>query len=165
MDRKSGKNLVEEIKSGNIGAFETLVRRYERKLWWWVAQMIGDDMAAEEIVQDVFFNIYKTIERVDTSRKFSTYLFGVARNGAISYLRKKKREISLTDDVATTEMGYYENPEVLDKLPAKYQQAVKMYYLDELTYKEIAAKLKLPVNTVRTHLRRGKEVLRKIWKI
>jgi len=129
-------------------------------------------MDAQEVVQDTFFKVYTTIDRVDVLRKFSTYLFEIAKNQAIFHLRSRHAEIPLeeessieTDEKVYESLAQKEQAEaiqaVVNKLPAKYHQVIELYYFKDLAYEEISTKLKLPLNTVRTHLLRAKEILRK----
>lgn len=157
---KTDEELVREVQEGNILAFEEIVRRYQKRLLWFVTRIIHDQARAEEICQDAFFKTYQVIDRVDSSKKFSTFLFEIAKNRAIDELRKTKREVPLTGvaiETKTDETGVHE---LVGKLPQNYRAAVKLYYFADLSYEEISRKLKIPINTVRTRLRRAKEKLR-----
>lgn len=171
-DFKTDEELVDEIKQGEITAFEELVRRYEQRLVAFVFHIIENLQDAEDIVSEVLFKVYKTIDRVDIQRKFSSYVYQIAKNDAISYLRGKKYEISLEElEVIDSDESVYEKlaksedaemvKQAIRKLEKKYQLVIKLYYFEELSYEEIGKKLALPVNTVRTHLRRAKESLRR----
>lgn len=163
--------LVEEVKKGNIGAFEVLVRRYQGKLLSFAYRILRDPHTAEDVVQEAFFKIYQTIGRIDSNRLFANYIFEIVKNEAISYLRKKKREVTLEEyHSISQEESVYEKIAVLHthsqikkalgKIERKYRLVITMYYFQDLDYDEIARKLKLPLNTVRTHLRRGRKYLR-----
>lgn len=166
--------LVDAVQNGDVFAFEMLVKRYQKKLHSFVVHLVGDDFAADDVVQESFIRIYKTIERVDTSRPFSTYIFSVARNGAISFLRSKGKQVSLEDIVlADDDESLYEEiiarerkhavARALGQLEEKYRKIIRLYYFDDLSYEEIGRKMRLPINTVRTHLFRAKQALRKIF--
>ena len=87
--------LVLEVQSGNIRAFEYIVRRYHARLFAFLRRMIQDEATVEEVVQDAFLNLYRTIDRVDTSQRFSTYLHAIAKHQAISTWRKMKDAVPL----------------------------------------------------------------------
>lgn len=171
----SDENLVLRIKEGDISAFEILVRRYQKKLYLFVYRITEDSGLAEEVIQDAFLNLYKTIERVDTTRKFSSYIFQIAKNTAISYLRKRKIAISLKEviEVAGEDETVYEKlvrkdtvnllRQKLDKLPFTCRQVIMLYYFEDLSYNQIQKKLKLPLNTIKTRLRRAKLELLKLF--
>ena len=162
---KMDEILVREVQEGNILAFEEIVRRYQKRLIWFVTRIVHDQARAEEICQDAFFKTYQVIDRVDPSKKFSTFLFEIAKNKAIDEIRKTKREVPL-QDIAVEEKLVDETGirEAVEKLPKAYRQPVKLYYFSDLSYQEISRKLGMPINTVRTHLRRAKERLKQ-WLI
>ena len=123
-------------------------------------------------MQDALFKIYGAIDRVDTKKKFSTYLFEITKNTAISALRGKRNTIPLeaivtaSDDEAIYEqLNRKEEQErvrrAIRTLPDKYRHVIALYYFDELSYEEISKTVRLPINTVRTHLYRAKEQLKR----
>ena len=174
MEQKTDEELIRQIQKGDVLAFEILVKRYQRRLFSFVFRVVYDAHAAEEVVQDALFGVYKTIDRVNTTKKFSSYLFTIAKNIAISYLRRRKQTVSLEaiEEQASEEETFYEGfvnaeqqhhlKEAINQLEKKYRDVVTLYYFDDLSYEEISRKLKLPVNTVRTHLFRAKGELRKV---
>src|SRR3989338_4422761 len=103
MDPRRDEELVSEVQGGNIAAFEELVRRFQRPLISFVYKILWDHANAEEVVQDALFSVYTTIHRVDTKKKFSSYVFTLAKNAAISRLRKKKAAVAFNDDVHAIE--------------------------------------------------------------
>ncbi len=169
------EELVEKVQEGDILAFETLVKRYEARLLRFVERIVENEKDAEEIIQDAFLNIYKKIDNIDTKRKFSSYLYTVGRNQAISFLRGKKKELPLKEEIVGSgtpndvfeRIEIVENQERINKalsfLSGRYRKVIKLYYFRELSYKEIGHELSIPINTVRTHLRRGRQMLRKVF--
>ncbi len=165
--------LVAEVAEGNISAFEELVNRYQKKLLSFVFSIVWDEAAAQDVVQETFISLYKTIDRIDTAKKFSAYLFSITRNYAISYLRSRKVHAPLE---TAEKVAGDDNPELrlevsdenkrvqeaLNIIDHKYKQVIMLYYFDDLSYEEIASRLGVPVNTVRTHLKRAKEALRRV---
>jgi RNA polymerase sigma-70 factor (ECF subfamily) len=173
MLKYSDEELVRLVQDGEVFAFEQLVKRYQQKLLGFVYHMIRDVHAADDIVQEAFINLYKTIDRVDSSKKFSAYVFSIARNTTISHIRKNKKDIPLDDILASNEeeslyaqIVQAEQAHTIEgalaKIPVHYQKVIRLYYFEDLSYEEVSKKLSLPVNTIRTHLRRGKELLRKL---
>lgn len=169
----SDEALVRDIQEGSIYAFEVLVTRYQAKLHSFVTYLIRDSVAANDIVQESFVDLYKTIDRIDTEKKFSLYLYSMTRNHAISYLRSHKPHVPLED---ASHLSTLESPEraleekdeairieeALATIDKKYAKVIRLYYFDNLSYEEVGRHLKISVNTVRTHLRRAKIALRKI---
>lgn len=169
MNNLTDEELVGLIQKGDILSFETLVKRYQRSLFSFVPKIIKSQDFVEDIVSETFFKIYTTIDRIDTNRKFSTYAFEIAKNAAISYLRKRKNNVSLEKVAISTNENHLENLEkdeevtkvnrAVGKLAQKYREVIRFYYFKELSYLEISDKLKLPLNTVRTRLKRAKKFL------
>ncbi|MBI3397155.1 RNA polymerase sigma factor [Candidatus Woesebacteria bacterium] len=173
MLNETDEELVEEVQEGSILAFEVLVKRYQNKLFYFTLKIVGDEAAAEEVVQDTFLNTYKSIDKIDVSRKFSSFIYSVAKNTSISYLRKIRRFERMGDlehSLATNENIYNDViakeeknnvQKAIGNLNFKYKSVVKMYYLEDLSYRQIGEKLDLSLNTVKTRIKRGKEQLRK----
>lgn len=172
MSDRSDEELVRAIQSGDIFAFEQLVVRYQRKLQSFVFRMLGDDQSAADVAQESFINLYKTIDRVDSTKKFSSYVFSIARNTALSHIRKTKKEISIEDlEIAIEDESLYQQivqkedamyvRRAVQRLDFKYRRVIQLYYFDDLSYEEISTAMHLPINTIRTHVRRAKDMLRK----
>lgn len=174
MYEKTDAELVIAIQQGDIFAFEELVKRYQKGLFAFAFRIVFDAAIAEDIVQEALFKVYTVIDRVDTKKKFSTYLFEITKNSAISALRAKRNTLPLEAIVtATDDEMMYEQLNRKDeqervrrairKLPDKYKRVITLYYFNELSYEEISKTVRLPINTVRTHLARAKEQLKRIF--
>lgn len=170
------KMLLLKAKDGDLASFEALVRLYEKKLFRVVARIIYNPQTAEEVVQDVFVSIYQSLAHIDEKRQFAPYLYTVAKNASISILRVKKRgkEVELEDvypSPVNIEKEYVDKEErlriqeALAKLPYKYRIPIRLYYFDDVSYEKIAGILNMPINTVRTHLKRAKKLLAELLKI
>lgn len=170
MIAKRDEELIKEIQNGNILSFEVLVRRYQRGLSSFVHRITNDWHSSEEIVQDSFLALYTHIAQVDQSRKFSTYLFAIAKNKAFSHLRSKRVHQKLDETIVSEDETLYEElfrfdtqemvKRALAAIDQKYFAVIELYYFKDLSYEEIGKKLHLPINTVRTHLFRAKEVIK-----
>lgn len=168
----SDEDIIISIQKGDLSSFETLVKRYEARLFHFVFRYIKDRDYTYDILQDTFVSLYKTLDRVDPKQKFSTYLFEIAKNKTFSYFRSKKQSISLTDTDIAHEIDFEgEFDKKLDRERIKtgllaishnYGKVLHLYFFEELSYQGIAKKLKVPVNTVRTWIRRGKKELKDI---
>lgn len=175
MNERSDEELIREIQSGNILAFEPLVKKYQERLLNFTHRIVKDEAAADDVVQDTFIKVYKTIDRIELSKKFSSYLFQIAKNTGISYLRSRKPTLPISNEVFDSEK---ERPEekfekiekkaitqkAIEKLEGKYKKIITLYYFHELSYREIAKKLKLPMGTVKTNLLRAKSSLKEMLK-
>lgn len=172
MDSQTDEQLVRAIQEGDVLSYEQLVMRYEHRLLAFAYRIVGSHEAAQEVVQDALLAVYKTIERIDTTRKFSSYVYEITKHMGISYLRKQRHTITLDESVSIDgERAMYENlgrsetqtevRKAVQSLPKKYRDVLQLYYFDECSYEEIAKKLAVPINTIRTHLYRAKGELAK----
>jgi RNA polymerase sigma-70 factor, ECF subfamily len=173
MSKMTDEELVLAIRDGDIASFEELVKRYQHGLFVFVMRFLRDEQASLDIVQESLVKIYTLIDKIDVNRKFSTFLFEIAKNSAISEFRKRKHSVSLEQIVdLENDETFMEQFLRLDaaqnvrravkKLPGKYQRVITLYYFDELSYEEVSKRLKVPVNTIRTHLKRAKVQLKKL---
>ena len=176
MKQNSDKELILAIRDGDISAYEELVQRYQQVLFGFVLRILHDEAASQDVVQDSLVKIYRYIDSIDPEKKFSTYVFEIAKNEAFSILRKKKRIIPLEtiEDIEDTE-SFFEQylqkdqsqqvRDVVQSLEKKYSMVLSMYYFENQSYEEIAKNLNLPINTIRTHLRRAKEAFKKKYTV
>lgn len=164
--KATDKELVVAVQSGDIAAFEMLVRRYQKRLHVYAVRFVGSHQSADEVVQDALFKLYQTIDRVDASRKLSSYVYTITKHTAISYLRSHRSLLRLNEMIAQEEKADFSHIyDAVDQLSASYRSVIKLYYFDELSYKEISSKLRVPINTVRTYLFRAKKLLKERLKI
>ena len=168
--------LLMASKDGDLASFERLVRLYQAKLLRVVGRIVYDPKTAEEVVQDVFVSVYQSLASIDEKRPFSSYIYAVAKNAGISLLRAKKhgKEVMLEDSLPSlvnVEKEYIDREErerihgALAHLPAKYRVPLRLYYFEDVSYEKISHVLGLPVNTVRTHLKRAKKLLAELLKL
>ncbi len=176
--------LIEVIQNQNHQAYVDLFRRYQKKLFLYIYRLIRDRDETEDILQNVFAKAYKNIQHFDLERKFSSWIYRIAHNEAVNYLkRKSKRYIVSWEDVTTSkdklETASNEEPiedqwlhqeiaqeigEALKKLPKQYRQILNMRYFKEYSYEQISKILGKPVNTVGTIINRAKKKLFEIVK-
>lgn len=175
MYKKTDEQLVTEVQTGLISSYEVLVRRFEKKLYSYIFNFVKREDDAKDIVQDAFISVYEHIDQFDKSRNFSAYLYSVAKNGAMTFFRKKKHAVSIEGFDFIDEKQKPEDMMILnsrkdavhaavESLDSKYRRVVRLYYFHELSYEEIGKKLSLPLNTVRTYLHRAKIQLKQLLK-
>jgi len=171
--------LIKLIITKNREAYRELFRRYEKKLFAYIYHMVKNREETEDILQNVFAKTYRSIEHFDLDRKFSSWIYRIAHNEAINYLkRKNKKQFISFEDVSTSKdkleasfsedfiedvwMRREENAEIdeaLEKLSPKYREVLKMHYFSEYSYEKISEILHKPVNTVGTLINRAKKKL------
>jgi RNA polymerase sigma-70 factor (ECF subfamily) len=159
-------------------AFNVLIERHTPALYRIVRRMCSDRAEAEAITQEAFLRAWENLPRSKTGQPFWPWLVQIAVNAARDAL-KKSRPLDfadLPDDpeqvLATDTPGPEETVEraevlarlgaAVEQLPVPYRMVIALRYQGEMSYEEIAAALRLPVNTVRTHLRRAKQRLRQL---
>jgi len=175
--RAKEANLVRRAQMGDAEAFDELVRQNAPRLFQVVRRLASDTAGAEAIVQEAFLRIWKNLHRYRHEGPFFPYLVTIALNVGRDQWRKARGfefhtlepyEESLPDPDPIPE-ALVEQRETLEalaqavaELPAAYRAVIALRYDAELSYAEIAAALDIPVNTVRTHLRRAKLHLRRL---
>jgi len=176
--------LARLAKTGDRGAFADLVDLYKDKIYHLAYRMLGNRQEAEDVVQETFLRVYRSLERYDESMKFSTWIYRIGTNLSIDRLRKRKATYSLDAEVAPDGEGTdwhgmlaSEEPtpegqvllsetqrrirEAIETLPKKYKSVVVLKYLHDMSLQEIGDVLDMPVTTVKTRVHRGREFLRK----
>ncbi|HZU77357.1 MAG TPA: sigma-70 family RNA polymerase sigma factor [Dehalococcoidia bacterium] len=182
IENDSDEALARRFVAGDAAAFEALVGRYSRPIFNFTLRMLGNRDDADDVAQDVFVQIYRSLPRARTDLPFKPWLYVIARNKCLDFL-KRRRPLLFTDIEGDDPEGEgmearIEDTEPLPEelaeradlqrvlqaaiaaLPPKYRQVVAMRYAAELSFEEIAASLGLPENTVKTHFHRAKALLR-----
>jgi len=173
--------VLRRVLDGDEDSFTVLVRRYEAKLRVYVAQIVGTDEEARDLVQETFVRVWNNLSSYDPQYRFSTWLFRIARNLAIDQLRRRRPVVPLergvTDDGDTLEMdpadirrgplGNLQNRELgramareIDRLPPAYRELILLRHFAGLAYNEIAELKGMPLGTVKNKLFRAHTVLR-----
>jgi RNA polymerase sigma-70 factor (ECF subfamily) len=171
--------LVKSIQAGDTDLFAVIIERYQGKLFAYLYRLIGSREEAEDLLQDVFIKAFKNMQSYDAERKFSSWIYRIAHNEAINYIKRRslKRFISW-EDITTTKDKLISNSaedgadklwlrkeaigevdEAMNKLPIKYKQVLLLRYYSENSYEEISEILQKPVNTVGTLINRAKKKL------
>ncbi len=134
--------------------------------------MIQDEDDAKDICQDTFFKAYKKIKSFKEKSKFSSWLFQIGYRKALDFMAKKKRQRTVLAKMETqSQMAGNEKKfeikqadsaigKIIDKLQQNHRTALHLFYKEEMTYNEIASVMKVPINTVKSHIHRGKEIVR-----
>ncbi len=183
MRELSDNNLISSYLSGNEQALETLVKRYLKVIYWFVYRYAGEAATADDLTQEVFVRAWRNLKKFDRQKSFKTWLFAIAKNASLDFLKKKKTiPFSALDDAegnnAVIDTLIDPSPlpqELLEKagmaqilafamkqLSPKYRKTVLLRHNDDLTFREIAETLGEPLNTVKSRYRRARLFLKKI---
>jgi len=169
------KEVVTGILNGDMRAFELLVRQYEKLVFYVIHRLVKDQHAAEDICQEVFIKVHKSLVRFSFQSKLSTWIARIAYLTAINYLRKYNREKTseYPDDLEnyhfTTETpeqlltkkdtaNYVE--QLIMQLPEKYRTVLTLYHLNEFSGPEIEEITAMPEGTVKSYLFRARKLLK-----
>ncbi|HKJ30618.1 MAG TPA: sigma-70 family RNA polymerase sigma factor [Balneolales bacterium] len=178
--------LVEEAISGDERAYSKIVDKYQRALKYHISKMIRNGDIVEDLIQEIFSKAFHSLDSYNTNYAFSTWLYRIATNHTIDYLRKKKlktysinepistkegeMQVELpdhtqkTDDLVIRKQRHNMIKEAMNQLPPKYKKVIQMRHMEEKSYQEIAEILDLPLGTVKAHIFRARELLYKYLK-
>jgi len=176
----SDSDLIARCLRKDNSAWDAIVVRYQRKVFHIAYKFTGKHDEAEDLTQDVFIKLFRSLDKFNRDADFSTWLSSVARNYCIDHYRasKREREVLVEDlvafDLAPASPG--SNPHRaledrdrrsflrrgLESLPAKLREAVVLRDLQGLSYQEMADQLQLPEGTVKSRINRGREELSRL---
>lgn len=179
MAEPSDAELIERCLRGEDSAWEQTVARFRRKVFHIAYKFTGKHDEAEDLTQEIFLKVFRSLTKFNRDADFSTWLSSVARNYCIDHYRASKREREvLVDDLVAFDLAPAAsgNPHRsleegdrrtllrsgLDRLPPKLKEAVVLRDLHGLSYQEMAERLKLPEGTVKSRINRGREELARL---
>ncbi len=164
--------LIARAADGDPSARDALASRWTPRIYRFAWRLLGHDQDAQEVAQDVMVRILGSLDRYDPSRKFSTWVYAIARNACIDEQRRRIRRPSAPlvgerpDPAPSPVMRVFEARradrvrEALDALPAKYREVLVLYHFEHLKYVEIAEALDLPLGTVMNRIFRARRRMR-----
>ncbi len=175
--------LIEKALRGREDGFEEIVRRYQRPITGYVYRMLNNYDASLDVTQEVFIKVYNSLEKYSSEYKFSTWLYRIAHNAAIDYMRRNS--VSQQSIEAENTDGTYqlqlESPQptpeqerersewrteidsVVKCLPVVYRELILLRHTQDLSYDEIAEVTNLPLGTVKNRLFRAREMMREMF--
>ncbi|MEQ9290270.1 MAG: sigma-70 family RNA polymerase sigma factor [Cyclobacteriaceae bacterium] len=179
---KDFKLIDHAVNDGDEQSFAELMERYKRPVYHMILKMVRNIDDAEDLTMEAFAKAFKNLHKFKKDYTFSTWLFRIATNNAIDFIRKKKLDTFSLNTSFKDDGGEPVNIDVEDnnlnpqeetikdqkielvqmfvtKLPPKYQRLVRLRYFDELSYDEIAKTLDAPLGTVKAQLHRARELM------
>lgn len=170
------------VKNGDTEAFRELIETHQQRVIGTVAKMLGDEMDAEDIAQQVFIRVWRSAPRYEPTAKFTTWLFKITRNLVFNELRRRKRHTARSLDLTEgeddrpiqTEDATAKAPDTelldvemqsaiqraIDELPETQRMAIVLRRYDEFSYEEIGEILDLSVPAVKSVIFRARTELR-----
>lgn len=175
-ENPTDEQLAVAAGAGNREAYEELIRRFYEKLMRYARKFLARYEDREDLLQEVFLKVYRHINSFDPKYKFSSWIYRIAHNEFINFIKKRGREpIEFVDfDVffpharaQTDQAAEFDGKldlenlnDCLNKLPPKYREVLVLNYFENLSYQEISEILRVPVSTVGVRIKRGKEKLK-----
>ncbi len=161
----SDATLIDAIAAGDKQALQLLYGRHHVKVYRFALRFVRDESAAEDMVSEVFMDVWRQADRFERRSQVATWLLAIARNKALSTLRRRSNE-QLDEEVAEFIEDPSDNPEVtmqkqerasilrscLEQLSAAHREIIDLVYYHEKTIEEVAEIIAVPVNTVKTRM-------------
>ncbi|MCY1635883.1 RNA polymerase sigma factor [Marinifilum sp. D737] len=172
--------LVKASVNGDQKAYEELFKRYKDAIFFMLLKMVNNKNDAEDLTFEAFGKAFRNIRQYSPKYAFSTWLFKIASNNCIDFLRKKRgntisidgkddaeneRTITLESSGLNPEQEFVKKQKAkimrneVGKLKERYRRLIELRYFEEFSYEEIAQELKLPIGTVKAQLFRARELL------
>ena len=177
------EQLITRALTGDQKAYELLLVRHRKAIFHVVTKIVRNKEEAQDLVQETFMKAFNALASYRSEYKFSTWLYKIAANCAIDFVRKKRIEALSLDRPIETKDGQVEielpdstwDPEkdlvrkqklrsideAIESLPDKYREVIIYRHKDDMSYEEIASVLETPVGTVKARIFRARELLKK----
>lgn len=179
--RAEDSNLIHRALAGNDQAYKRLMQKYHDAIFNFIYKMVRDRQQVEDLTQEAFIKAFASLKNFNDEFAFSTWLYKIATNNSIDFIRKRKLQLySIDKPIESKDSDYaFELPddtyeadkdlisgqrtkllnEAIAKLPEKYRLVIQLRHVEERSYEEIAESLKLPIGTVKAHIFRAREML------
>ncbi len=170
----SDEQLIKIIREKDRELYGEIIKRYQTKLSHYLRKFICNIDELEDILQDVFIKAYKNLYSFNTKKKFSSWIYRIAHNEAVNYLKKNSKiqismdevEYKIVDEkidinghidkvFLKKEIGKY-----LESIKLKYREPLILFYFEQKSYEEISDILRVPISTVGTLISRGKKMIK-----
>jgi len=183
---KNDHELIKKALKGDQKAFAAIMERYQPSVYYMMLKMVNNREDAMDLTVETFTKAFEKLDSYKPDFAFSTWLFRLASNNSIDYIRRKKMNILSLDelfegnasDKTLLIRSHNLNPEeksirkqqasllkqIVNTLPNRYRILINLFYFDELSVEEIALQLDLPKNTVKGQLSRARDLLHHILK-
>lgn len=158
------EDIRDKLAEGRVEeAFELLLRRYQHKVFRLACAITGSEAAAEDAAQEAFIRVWKGLRGFRGGASLSTWIYSIARNASLT-VRKQERSgaFSLEPPLLRAAAASCASPDwerLIAALPENYRQVIRLYYMEDRSYEEVAAMLALPLGTVKTYLHRARKQL------
>jgi len=181
--REEDSRLIQDAIRGNDLAYKHLMEKYHDPIFNFIFRMVHDREQVEDLTQEAFIKAFASLKSFNEEYAFSTWLYKIATNNCIDYIRKRKLQMySIDKPIESKDSDFtFELPDdsyeadrdlidtqrasflrkAIDELPEKYRRVIQLRHVEEKSYEEIADLLELPIGTVKAHIFRAREMLYK----
>jgi RNA polymerase sigma-70 factor (ECF subfamily) len=170
---------ISEARAGNPAAWDALFRRYQLPLYVYIFELVRDEQASLDIVQETFINAARHLGSLREDGKFGSWLFGIAHQKCIQRWRQQAREEMLRDEFESTPMEFEIGPDemlirdeqeaefmkLLDQLPAPQRAVLLLHFIEDFSLEEIAGVTGVALGTVKSRLHYAKKSLRRLLEV
>jgi RNA polymerase sigma-70 factor (ECF subfamily) len=180
MDTTHGQSVTEQdllasVAEGDMGSFEELYQRYEKRVFQYICTLLRDRTAAEEVVADTMLAVWRGAGSFSHTSRISTWILGIARHKALDAVRRNARrqqdvELDHAADLAqpnTCPIDQIQRDQLavvtqqaMNRLSQDHREILRLVFYEDLSYEDIAALLDIPVNTVKTRVFYAKQQLK-----
>jgi RNA polymerase sigma factor (sigma-70 family) len=172
--------LVEKAREGNEKAFAGLMNRYRDSIYYMLLKMVNNHSDAEDLTIETFGKAFRNLDSYTPKFAFSTWLFRIATNNCVDFIRKKQMSptpfdssqdnidnvtVNIQSDLPDPEESMINHQkiaalkDIINQLKPRYRELIQLRYYKEYSYEEISAELKIPIGTVKAELYRAKTLL------
>jgi RNA polymerase sigma-70 factor (ECF subfamily) len=181
--RAEDSRLIQGALAGDDHSYRKLMGKYHDQIYNFIYRMIHDREQVEDLTQEAFIKAFQSLRSFNEEFAFSTWLYKIATNNSIDYIRKRKLQMySIDKPVESKDSDFvFELPDesyeadgevirdqravllqgAIAQLPEKYRKVIQLRHMEERSYEEIAKILHLPIGTVKAHIFRAREILYK----
>jgi RNA polymerase sigma-70 factor (ECF subfamily) len=181
--RAEDSRLIRSALKGDGSAYGKLMKKYHDAIFSFIFRMVREREQVEDLTQEAFIKAFSSLKNFNEEFAFSTWLYKIATNNCIDYIRKRKvHTYSIDKPIESRDSDYtFELPdetyeadrslisnqrtqllnEAIAQLPDKYKRVIRLRHKEEKSYEEIAQMLRLPIGTVKAHIFRARELLYK----
>lgn len=172
-------SLIQQVKNGNLGAYEGIMRRHNQRLFRLARGIVGDDTEAMDVVQEAYITAFKQLKTLRDTKAFATWLARITKNEALMQLRKNQRSITMDDQQleSVIELSAQSNgprqpdnelanqqikkliEDSIDKLPGPFRSVFMLRSIEQCSVRETAGILEIKEATVKTRFHRAKILL------
>lgn len=170
---------LEKMITGDQVAFEQILLIFEKPIFNHLLRLTKNSHDASDLLQETFIKVYSNRSQIDTTNNFKNWIYKIATNVAYDFFRKKKREnlVSIDDEALSetiapelsydrleSEITVIDLENSLREIQPHYKNVLLLYYREGFSYEELSVITELPLNTIKTHLRRARQELRELLK-